>query len=113
MFALLLPTVLTANNESQPGKDPAQAITQAPPNDNTPTPPAQKPVASRGQLLYENHCTKCHESLVHIRANRKSKSIDDVRTWVNKWQGEEKLEWSSTDISDVTRYLIEQYYQFK
>jgi len=67
--------------------------------------------ASRGELLYENHCTVCHESGVHIRANRKAKSIADVRGWVERWSGELKLKWSREDIDDVTEFLARRYYK--
>jgi mono/diheme cytochrome c family protein len=110
-LCLLLPAAGNANNETKPKQDPAQAVNQPPAADKAPATPASTP--SRGQLLYENHCTKCHESLVHIRANRKSKSISDVQGWVSNWQVHEKLQWSTKDINDVTEYLIDQYYKFK
>lgn len=67
--------------------------------------------ASRGELLYENHCTGCHDSTVHIRANRKAKSITDLRGWAARWAGELKLNWSSDDIDDVAEYLARRYYK--
>lgn len=30
------------------------------------------PVPPRGQMLYENHCMSCHESVVHIRGNHRT-----------------------------------------
>ena len=114
IFCLLFPTIATAMNETQPETAPAQSVNTPPETQQqatTPTPPSIP--RSRGQLLYENHCTKCHESQVHIRANRKSKSISDVQAWVNKWQSEEKLDWGKSEITDVTRYLVDRFYQFK
>jgi len=67
--------------------------------------------ASRGELLYENHCTVCHDSTVHIRANRKAKSITDLRRWAARWSGELKLNWSSEEIDDVAEYLARRYYK--
>jgi mono/diheme cytochrome c family protein len=110
-LCLLLPAPGSANNEIKPEKAPAEAVNQPPAADKAPTTPT--PAASRGQLLYENHCMKCHESQVHIRANRKSTSIGDVQGWVSKWQVHEKLQWSAKDINDVTEYLVDQYYKFK
>ena len=112
IFCLLMPGIGIAMNESTSETPPAQAVNDppnTPPPVATPTPTAK----SRGQLLYENHCTKCHESQVHIRAKRKSRSISDVQAWVSKWQTHEKLEWGNSEISDVTRYLIDRFYQFK
>ena len=67
--------------------------------------------ASRGELLYENHCTVCHDSTVHTRANRKAKSIADLRGWAARWSGELKLNWSSEEIDDVAEYLARRYYK--
>ena len=68
--------------------------------------------ASRGELLYENHCTVCHESIVHIRANRKAKSLADLRGWVARWSGELKLKWSNEEIDDVAEFLARRFYKF-
>lgn len=67
--------------------------------------------AARGELLYENHCTVCHQSTVHIRANRKAKSITDIRGWAARWAGELKLNWTSDDIDDVAEFLAKRYYK--
>ena len=110
ILCFLLPTLGNANSETKPENEPAQSLNQPPVAvEKTPA----TPTASRGQLLYENHCTKCHESQVHIRANRKSKSIADVQGWVTKWQAQQQLEWGESEITDVTGYLVERYYQFK
>jgi mono/diheme cytochrome c family protein len=70
------------------------------------------PPPSRGQLLYENHCQVCHTSQVHIRKNRKSKSIEDIRSWAIKWQNELELNWTMEEIDQVASYLAEKYYDF-
>ena len=67
----------------------------------------------RGQILYENHCRTCHESIVHIRDNRRAKTIDDIRYWVMRWSGELKLQWKTEDVDAVVNYLNLQYYKFK
>ena len=112
IFSLLLPGIGVAKNNVPPATEPAQSLNQA--DVQTPkstSKPAQAPVPlSRGQLLYENHCMKCHESKVHIRNGNKAKSIDDVRGWVTKWQTHEKLEWGANDINDVTGYLVDRFY---
>lgn len=68
--------------------------------------------AERGRLLYENHCTVCHTSTVHIRDDRKSKSPADVRSWIQRWSGELKLNWSKDELADVYRHLNDRYYKF-
>jgi len=79
-------------------------------------PPAAKtriePHASRGQLLYENHCTVCHTSVAHIRSDRRAKNVKDIETWVMRWAGERGLDWSAGDVSDVVQYLDATFYHF-
>jgi cytochrome c5 len=66
---------------------------------------------SRGKLLYENHCTSCHESNAHIRANRKVKTFDDITYWVKRWSTELDLKWNADEIADVVHYLNKEYYK--
>ena len=68
--------------------------------------------AERGRLLYENHCTSCHASTVHIRDQRKSKTPAELRAWILRWSGELKLNWSETELADVYQYLNNRYYKF-
>jgi hypothetical protein len=70
------------------------------------------PSAYRGELLYENHCTSCHESIVHIRENRRARSAADLRGWVARWSGELKLNWSSDEIDAVAEFLANRFYKF-
>lgn len=67
---------------------------------------------SRGELLYENHCTSCHASRVHVRDNRHATSASEVESWVRRWAGELRLGWGDDDVNDVTSYLIRRYYKF-
>lgn len=69
--------------------------------------------ASRGELLYENHCTVCHASVVHVREHRSAKSISDLRAWTRRWSGELKLNWSDEEINDVAEFLARRYYKFR
>ena len=79
--------------------------------------PAQKPPAfptpSRGQLLYDNHCTTCHESLVHIRIRQQVTSMPSLRNQVTRWAAYAKLRWSKDEIEEVARYLNTQFYKFE
>ena len=105
--------------------NPAHAAVSETPTPSTPPsvspkPPAKPPTgkpriephASRGQLLYENHCTVCHTSVAHIRSDRRAKSVKDIETWVMRWAGVRRLDWSADDVSDVVQYLDETYYHF-
>jgi mono/diheme cytochrome c family protein len=67
---------------------------------------------SRGQALYENHCTTCHNENIHLRTPPRVTSRDELKGWVASWSIHENLEWSGEDINDVTRYLSESVYGF-
>ncbi|MDX2464254.1 MAG: hypothetical protein QNK31_07060 [Porticoccus sp.] len=84
----------------------------------TPTPTKQvpenipdAPTGSRGQLLYENHCIVCHDSRVHIREKRKSRSVTDIAKWVLRWSQHLKLDWNRAEINQVTEYLNQRFYE--
>ena len=68
--------------------------------------------SSRGQLLYENHCTVCHDSGVHIRAQRKARSTTDIHKWVIRWSKHLKLDWSSAEVNEVSEFLNQHFYHF-
>lgn len=69
--------------------------------------------AERGRLLYENHCTVCHTSVVHIREDRRATSREEIRNWIDRWQKELGLQWTSAEIDDVLEYLNDRYYLLK
>jgi len=53
--------------------------------------------ASRGQTLYEAHCSACH---------------DRRREQVVRWQREVGVAWQAEDVDAVTIYLNQRYYRF-
>ncbi|MCK5664339.1 MAG: hypothetical protein KAI17_12690, partial [Thiotrichaceae bacterium] len=67
---------------------------------------------SRGQMLYENHCTSCHESTVYIRAKRKAKNYKELGNWVNQRADWLNLNWSDLEKQDVLQHLNERYYKY-
>ncbi len=73
--------------------------------------PPQPAAASRGQMLYENHCQGCHASQLHVRENRRARSIDELRGWVTRWATVQKLSWGDEEIGAVTDYLNRRYYR--
>jgi len=74
--------------------------------------PKKEPEASRGKMLYSNHCHACHESNIHIRAQRKVKKKSDIGYWVNRWSTHLKLNWKQADRQQVIDYLNQTYYKF-
>ena len=77
----------------------------------TPAKPSAEAV-SRGQLLYENHCMACHESVAHIRRDRRVRSYQALHDWVVRWSNQQQLGWGPGDIDDVVDYLNRHYYKF-
>jgi hypothetical protein len=67
----------------------------------------------RGQLLYENHCMACHESVVHIRSRQGARSLSELQAKVDHWARYMKLPWSTEEVVDVTRFLDSRYYRFE
>ena len=75
--------------------------------------PAKAPVTpTRGELLYQNHCTTCHTSVAHVRSNRRANSVPAVEAWVLRWSGELKLGWTEDEVTEVTQHLVQRYYKF-
>ena len=79
--------------------------------------PQRKPVAPpappRGQMLYENHCMSCHESVVHIRGNHRTQSLTELRGRVSHWADYLQLRWSKEEVEEVVTYLNDHYYKFE
>ncbi|MCG6937390.1 MAG: hypothetical protein LJE83_04365 [Gammaproteobacteria bacterium] len=88
------------NGSEQPGKDEAGSAVKV------------LPEASRGQMLYENHCTGCHESMVYIRAKRKAKNFKQVSYWVSQRADWLNLNWTELEKQDVLQYLNERFYKY-
>lgn len=75
--------------------------------------PIMPPVPPRGQLLYENHCMSCHESVVHIRTRQQAKSLPELQARVIHWAAYLRLRWGTQEVEDVVRHLNNQYYKFE
>ena len=69
--------------------------------------------AERGRLLYENHCTVCHTSVVHLREQRKATTREEIQTWIRRWQKELNLQWGTAEVEDVSDYLNDRYYRLE
>ncbi len=66
----------------------------------------------RGEMLYNNHCIQCHNEQVYWRDKKLATDSKSLIDQVNRWQHSAGLEWSKTDISEVTRYLNNKYYRY-
>lgn len=73
---------------------------------------ADVPSVQRGRLLYENHCEVCHTPNIHRRPNRIAINAAELREIVERWQKQERLNWSEQDVKDVVQFLRETRYKF-
>ena len=74
---------------------------------------AQSPaLASRGELLYRNHCIACHSTSVHWRERRLVTDYGSLIAQVGRWEQNTGLGWSSEEILDVVQYLNATIYRF-
>lgn len=124
LFGIVVPAIGLAAAKEIPVTDPVKtgitAVTEKGAAPNTSASHAkgnsEKSLANepspRGQLLYENHCHRCHESLVHIREAHKAKTYEDVQYWVGRWAQELDVKWSADEIDSVVQYLNNMYYHY-
>lgn len=66
----------------------------------------------RGRALYENQCTACHESVVHIRERRVVTSLPALYERVEHWRTVTHAQWSKEEVQAVVDYLNARYYKF-
>lgn len=108
MFTLAFLPAKSAVAPEEQQTVPAAPLPTEKPKDLQPSPAV---VGSRGRMLYENHCTRCHTSVVHVREKRRANSLQALESWVRRWSTEEKLDWSSQDLIEVVDYLNHRYYK--
>lgn len=95
--------------ETAAPRPPQEAV---PPAGSATPGPLPVPVAPRGQMLYENHCLGCHESVLFIRARRAVRSLPELRDTVARWAREARAPWRDEEIDAVTGHLNRTYYRF-
>jgi mono/diheme cytochrome c family protein len=70
------------------------------------------PDATRGELLYANHCIACHTIDVHWRDKKLVSDLASLRGQVDRWQKMSALGWDDDDVAQVTRYLDARHYHY-
>jgi len=114
LLSVLLPASIIASPNVVTTKNLVDELTQSVDTKQTPDKVRKMtPKTSYGQLLYEHHCLRCHESNIHIREGKKARNVANVKAWVIKWQDHEKLNWDRDAINAVTNYIVKQYYKFE
>jgi len=110
------PSAWAEIHNTDTGVSPSPAVAIKPSASQSSSPGNAKPslvnqTEPRGKLLYENHCTGCHDSTAHIRAHHKVKTINDINHWVTRWSKDLSLKWKADEIEDVVNYLNREFYK--
>ena len=68
--------------------------------------------ATRGAMLYDNHCIQCHTQQVHWREKKLATDWQSLIAQVGRWQRTSGLVWSKNEIEEVSRYLNGKFYHY-
>lgn len=67
----------------------------------------------QGKMLQEQSCTKCHDTSVYTRPNRRITSLAALQQQVGRCTKPAGAEWSKEEMQDVVEYLNKAFYHFK
>ena len=65
-----------------------------------------------GKNLYEQHCTRCHDTRVHTRPDRRIGSLEALQSQVKRCELNASVDWPQQDVDDVVAYLNATFYKF-
>lgn len=68
---------------------------------------------AQGKMLQEKNCTKCHDSTVYTRPDRRITSLAALQERVNGCTKPAGVKWSQQQTMDVVDYLNTEFYHFK
>ena len=71
-----------------------------------------KDIQTKGKALHEKACTKCHNSSVYTRADRKIKSLDSLEKRVRGCNSNTGANLFPEELKAVTKFLNSEYYKF-
>ena len=74
--------------------------------------PALAANIEHGKILLEQHCTRCHDTRVFTRPDRRIDSLEALKNQVERCELRQTLEWPQSDVDDVIAYLDATYYKF-
>jgi hypothetical protein len=76
--------------------------------------------AVRGKKLHDEHCVKCHTSImggnptaIFTRENSRIASYSELYQQVNQCRQRLNVEWPDQNVEDVVEYLNQTFYKFK
>jgi mono/diheme cytochrome c family protein len=74
--------------------------------------PASVANVDHGKTLVEQHCTRCHDTRVYTRPDRRIGSLEALKNQVKRCELSQSLQWPQTNIDDVVAYLDATFYKF-
>ncbi len=74
---------------------------------------AGETTATTGKKLHAENCLSCHKPELYIKAERKVTSKDKLSTQVHMCVSQLQLAWFDEEIESVTKYLNNEFYNFK
>ena len=65
-----------------------------------------------GDDLHADKCTRCHDSAMYTRTNKRVKTLPKLGTQVRMCKDNLGITWFDDEVDDVTGYLNKTYYHF-
>ncbi len=65
-----------------------------------------------GDTLHADNCTRCHDTSVYTRANKRVKTLPKLGTQVRMCKDNLGITWFDDEVEDVTGFLNTNYYHF-
>ena len=78
-----------------------------------PAQPALSADSAQGKKLYDANCTKCHNTSVHTRPDRKIKSLAALNERLVACTHAAQVTLTDDEQESLAQYLNEQFYKFK
>lgn len=68
---------------------------------------------AKGKQLHEAYCTKCHDSSVYTRKDRRVHSLDALKGQLEACSHAANKAFSAAQRQDLVKYLNDQFYRFQ
>lgn len=66
-----------------------------------------------GKELHNEKCTRCHDSAIYTRSNRRVHSLPKLGTQVRFCKDNLGITWFDDEVDDVVLHLNQEFYKFK
>jgi cytochrome c553 len=69
--------------------------------------------SAEGKRVFDANCTKCHQTDIFTRKDRKIQSLDALKEQLVNCSHAAKKEFSASEMQDLLKYLNDQFYRFQ